>query len=248
MDKWYQERFYRSLSAPEGLVGQRAKIRESDILAFTDRDMQDILYCSMAEARRLLERYIEKDAKFAKSFEPCAPVDNAPAIARRMAESASFWQVGPMASVAGAIAEHVGRELNKHSQSVIVENGGDAFVSLARKTVFRLYAGEDSPFTDKIAFEIPESQNGLGVCTSSSTVGHSISLGKADAAVAIADSATEADAAATALCNKVKSPGDVDRTIEYAASTGRLRGVIIAAGDKIGFWGEIKILEEGEVK
>lgn len=147
-----------------------------------------------------------------------------------------------MASVAGAVAEYVGRALLAESDSVIVENGGDVFVALPREAKLRLYAGKDSRFTDRIAFAVPESRNGLGVCTSSGTVGPSLSFGRADAVVVIAEDCAYADAAATAVANTIKSPADVERVTESISKSGMVRGLLIAAGDRLGLWGDIKIL------
>jgi ApbE superfamily uncharacterized protein (UPF0280 family) len=147
-----------------------------------------------------------------------------------------------MASVAGAVAEYVGRALLAESAAVIVENGGDVFIALPREAKLRLYAGEGSPFTDRITFVVPESRNGLGLCTSSGTVGPSLSFGRADAVVAVAEDCAYADAAATAVANAIKSPADVERITENISRSGKVRGLLIAAGDRLGLWGDIKIL------
>jgi ApbE superfamily uncharacterized protein (UPF0280 family) len=81
----------------------------------------------------------------------------------------------------------------------------------------------------------------VGVCTSSGTVGHSLSFGKADAVVVVAPSAALADAAATAIGNIVKEIEDIPRGIEFAQKVDGLRGVVIIKDDKMGVWGRIKI-------
>ena len=116
---------------------------------------------------------------------------------KQMIEAGQKAGVGPMAAVAGAIAECVGRELLAFSPEIIIENGGDIYLKCLKKRVVGIFAGK-SPLTGKIGLEIDAKDTPLGVCTSSGTVSHSLSFGKADAAVAIAPSATLADAAATA--------------------------------------------------
>jgi ApbE superfamily uncharacterized protein (UPF0280 family) len=74
-------------------------------------------------------------------------------------------------------------------------------------------------------------------------VSHSLSFGKADAAVAMAATATLADAAATAIGNRVKQASDIAGAIDFSKSISGLRGVIIIMGDSMGVWGEVKLCE-----
>jgi hypothetical protein len=147
-----------------------------------------------------------------------------------------------MAAVAGAVAEFVGRELLEFSPEIIVENGGDIFLKINRKRIVGIYAG-DSPLTGKLGLEINPQDTPLGVCTSSGTVGHSLSFGKADAVVVMAGSATLADAAATAICNKVKKPDDINGAIEIGRNIAGLKGIVIIIGSSIGVWGDVKLCE-----
>jgi len=159
-----------------------------------------------------------------------------------MADAARLCGVGPMAAVAGAIAEFVGRELLEFSPEIIVENGGDIFVKSLRQRTIGIYAG-GSPLTGRLGLQIEPEDTPLGICTSSGTVGHSLSFGRADAAIVLADSATLADAAATAIGNRVSEPADIEKGIEFAQSIGQLKGVVIIKGDKLGVWGEVKLVK-----
>jgi hypothetical protein len=159
-----------------------------------------------------------------------------------MIEAGRQAHVGPMAAVAGAIAECVGRELLAFSPEIIVENGGDIFLKILRKRTVGLYAG-NSPLTGKIGLEINPQDTPLGVCTSSGTVGHSLSYGKADAVVVLAASAALADAAATAIGNRVKKPEDIDGVLEFARGIGNLKGIVIVVGKNVGAWGDVKLCE-----
>ena len=166
---------------------------------------------------------------------------DAPLIVRRMAEAGSKFGVGPMAAVAGAIAEAVGRELLGHSPQVSVENGGDIFIKMNELRRVTLYAGPGSPFSKKLGLMVDSSAEPVAVCTSSGTVGHSLSFGRADAVVAIADSAASADAAATAIANTIREPDDIQPALDRETERGELRGLLIAMGDKLGAWGEIQL-------
>jgi len=143
--------------------------------------------------------------------------------------------------VAGAIAEFVGKKLLRFSPEVIVENGGDIFLkSLASKLV-GIYIGKP-PYSGKIALRIEPEETPIGVCTSSGTVGHSLSFGKADAAIVLSPSTSLADAAATAIGNLVTD--DLEQGIEFARTIEGLNGVAIIKDDKIALWGQIKIVRK----
>ena len=145
-----------------------------------------------------------------------------------------------MASVAGAIAEFVGNDLLDFSPEIIVENGGDIYLKSLKKRLIGIYAGE-SPLSGKVELEIDGQDTPLGVCTSSGTVGHSLSYGKADAVVVLSKSAALADAAATAIGNLIVQPEDIQSGIDFAKRVEGLKGLLIIKDDKVGFWGEIKI-------
>ena len=145
-----------------------------------------------------------------------------------------------MASVAGAIAEFVGTDLASGSAEIIVENGGDIYLKSQKKRLIGIYAGKSS-LSNKIGLEINASDTPLGICTSSGTVGHSLSYGKADAVTVVSKSTPLADAAATAIGNIIKQPSDIPKGIEMAKRTDGLKGVVIITGDILGLWGEIKL-------
>jgi len=238
----YQPRVYRHWIEGKDLVAFSVAEQETDLYIRAVSNLQRKARRLVSKYRRQLEKYIEKNADFQTSLEPVNVPESAPAIVREMAAAGTKAGVGPMAGVAGAIAEFVGRELLEFSPEIIVENGGDIFLRILKKRVVGIYAGE-SPLTGKIGLEINPQDTPLGVCTSSGTVGHSLSFGKADAVVIIAPSATLADAAATAIGNRVKQPGDMDKALNIAREIGGLKGAVIIIGDKVGAWGEVKLCE-----
>jgi ApbE superfamily uncharacterized protein (UPF0280 family) len=158
-----------------------------------------------------------------------------------MAEAARAAHVGPMAAVAGAIAEAVGNDLLLYSPEVIVENGGDIYMKSLQQRHVGIYAGS-SPFTGKIALKISPEDTPLGICTSSGTVGHSLSLGVADAVIVLAPSTALADALATAIGNRIKKSEDIDTEIKKARETEGITGLVIIKDDRIGFWGTISLV------
>jgi ApbE superfamily uncharacterized protein (UPF0280 family) len=234
----YQERTYRSWVKADDLVKSHVCRDESDLYILSTRDMTEAAGDLLAEVRRDLEVYICRDEGFCTALEPHRPAFDAPLIARRMAAAAARYEVGPMAAVAGAIAQCVGEQL---SGDAVVENGGDIYVQSGRPLVFTLYAGEESPFTGKLRFS-PQVEGRFGVCTSSGTVGHSKSFGRADAVCVIARDTAVADAAATAWCNLIVEPADIERVVEQAAGDDGVLGVLVVMGDRLGMWGKLEIV------
>lgn len=217
------ERFYRSWQAPEGMVTFQVRLEQSDLFISAETDLRSQAIRALEEARAPLKKYIERDPDFASAMEPCEIQRGAPPLVRRMARAARTCGVGPMAAVAGAIAEDVGRNLLYLSRQIVVENGGDVFALLERPLDLCLYAGPDKP---SVPLELPPSPEGAGIATSSAGIGPSISLGAADAAMVAADNAALADACATALANRIKSPRDLRPALEWAVS---VKGVNAAA-------------------
>jgi len=238
----YKPRAYRKWTKAEDLVYFEVAIKETDLAIYADSDLKETAHEVVLHLRRDLESYIRSDPGFFSSLEPVELKKGAPEIARVMAEAGLKAGVGPMAAVAGAFSEFVGRELLKSPKQVIIENGGDIFISSLVPRTIGIYAGEGSPFTGRLAIRIEDAKNGLGVCTSSGTVSHSLSFGKTDAALVISDSTALADAAATTVGNAVKSKEDIEKGIGLARSIAGVKGVLIIVGDKMGTWGEIKLV------
>jgi ApbE superfamily uncharacterized protein (UPF0280 family) len=145
-----------------------------------------------------------------------------------------------MAGVAGAIAEFVGRDLLPFTDEIIVENGGDIFIYSSQDRVILIYAGEGSPFRDKMSIRVRGRDTPCGMCTSSKTIGHSTSFGNSDATVVIAGSAVTADVFATALGNIVKSHDDIDSAIRFAQRCTEIQGGVIFIGDRMAAWGDVE--------
>lgn len=238
----YQERIYREWVRLEGLVRTAVSIGESDLMILAAEDVSVQAGLLTHEARTIIEDYIRSDEGFAAALSPYETSSDAPDIIRRMAGASARYGVGPMAAVAGAVSEYVGEGLREKYDRVIIENGGDIYARSSEPVTMSLYAGERSPFTGKVKFVVRPDGGALGVCTSSGTVGHSLSFGCADAVTVISASAIEADAAATALCNDVQGLPNVDRVIERARGCEGIRGIIVAIDDKLGVWGEVELI------
>jgi uncharacterized protein len=225
---------------PAGLVNFQVTIAESDLHISAESPLGADAYRSLRQCRQALEAYIADHPEFRASLAPLAAPNDAPDLVKKMARAAQAAGVGPMAAVAGAVAEAVGRDLLRYSSEVIVENGGDIFLRSLHPRTIAVYAGQ-SPFSMKIALEAPPSLDGLGVCTSAATVGHSLSFGKADAVVIIAPDAALADAWATAIGNMVKSKDDVSVALERISGAEGVIGALVIIGDALGAWGQVQL-------
>lgn len=239
----YKERAYRRWVKTDGLVTFEVKEAETDLLISAGADLKKQAREAVLNYRKDISSYIAAHETFYTSLEPVKVEKNAPPIIKAMAEAGQKAFVGPMAAVAGAVAEFVGKDLLALTEEVIVENGGDIFLKIKKKRTFGIYAGDASPFTGKISLEIDPDENGLGVCTSSGTVSHSLSFGKADAVTIISRDTALADAVATATGNVVKSEADIEKGIVFARSIEEVKGILIIIGKKLGSWGSIKLVK-----
>ncbi len=243
----WEPRTYRHWIKDKDLVTFNVTVKETDLCIRASKNLKSKALRLVTKYREALERYIKRHPSFLTSLEPVLVDDDAPQIVKLMAESAAKAGVGPMASVAGAIAEFVGTGLLAFSPEIIVENGGDIFLKSLKKRIVGIYAGS-SPLTGKIGLEIEAAQTPLGICTSSGRVGHSLSFGQADAVVVLSPSTPLADAAATAIGNLIKQPEDIPNGTELAKSIEGVTGVLIIKDDKVGIWGEVKICQTGSHK
>jgi len=236
----YEPRLYRLDARPEKLVAFKVEIKESDLLIFAEKNLKKEALKELEKVRDEIESWISIYPEFYSSLVPLPlpPRREVPAVVREMYEAARVAGVGPMAAVAGAVAAAVGRKLLQFSCEVIVENGGDIFCFSLQERYSLVYAGS-SPFSENIAVKIPAGEP-LGICTSSGTIGHSLSFGRADAVVVVDSNAALADAAATAIGNVVRGPDDIEKGLKKAVDIG-VRGVLIILGDRLGVRGDIEL-------
>ena len=232
---------YRQLISPGRLYSFQVDIKESNLLVLADRKLSYETEEALIWCRKDVEQYIYRNPIFKSTFKPLSVEDGMPPIVRTMVEAAHIARVGPMAAVAGAIAESVGKRLLERCHQVIVENGGDIFMKVKKRKKVGIYAGE-SPLTGKIALEIEPEETPLGICCSAGTFGHSDSLGQADAVVVLSFSTALADAMATAVGNLTKSASDVSRGLERLKEVPEVLGGVIIKDRQMGAWGKVKIV------
>ena len=238
----YSDHTYRKWARPKDLISYRVVIKETDLLVSSSKDLRAQAKERVHHYRRQLEDYMRNDPHFLSTLLPYPEDPFAPDIIKEMISATRMFGVGPMAAVAGAIAQFVGKDLLPYANEVIVENGGDIFLNTSKTVTVSIFAG-NSPLSGKLGLVIPAEQTPLGVCTSSATVGHSLSLGRADAICIVAGSASIADAAATAFGNRMTSTfklkGEIDSVREYK----EIKGGVVILGKTMATWGEIELTE-----
>jgi ApbE superfamily uncharacterized protein (UPF0280 family) len=202
---------------------------------------------AIRQQRAHLERFIGKDPFFQITLEPYALMESdAPAIVRQMIKASSIFGIGPMAAVAGAIAGFAVEAMIKEGATyAVVDNGGDICILNDQPVVVGIYAGS-SPIKD-LAIQLEARCRPLGICTSSGTVGPSISFGCADAATAISDSVALADAAATALGNAVTATGPLQECFQAIDRPG-IDGAMVIRGEQVALWKELPALCRAQVR
>jgi ApbE superfamily uncharacterized protein (UPF0280 family) len=238
-------RQYRQRVKSTDLESFQVTVKETDLLVSAESDLTREVLTAVWKYRHQVEEYIEKDPGFKESLAPY-PVDPfAPRIVQEMAAAAKTVGVGPMAAVAGAVAEFVGRDLLPLSPQVILENGGDIYLVTRKPRRMSIFT-ENRSLPSFVDILIQPEQTPLGVCTSSGTEGPSLSFGRADAVTVISPSAVLADAAATAVGNLVQSKRDVQKALDFLGKIPQVRGGAVFVDGEMGFWGEIELIEANE--
>ncbi len=237
----YKERAYRNLVHQDNPASFRVAVKETDLFVHAAKHLEDVTRELVLKHRGYVETYIQENQDFAKTLDSYRINGPAPIIIKDMAAAGEKTGVGPMAAVAGAIAEHVGKDLLSYTDEVVVENGGDIFIKTDSPVMAGIFAGR-SPFSMRIGLRVDPKGNPVSICTSSGTIGHSLSMGKADAVCVVSESCSLADAAATSICNHVVSKTDIQKAIEFGKNIHGVTGLVIIIGDKIGLYGKVEIL------
>ena len=237
----YTELTYRQRVNARDLVSFRVAVKETDLWVSADQNLEKETRDLVLNQRHQLESYIGTHPDFLTTLRPYPEDPYAPPMVKEMIETTGAVGVGPMASVAGAIAQYVGHGLLERTDQVILENGGDIFLKTNRSVTVSIFAGE-SPLSGKIGVMIPQEKMPLGVCASSGTVGHSLSLGSTDIVCIISPSAVRADGAATALGNRIRDKKDLEKIADWAEEIGEISGGVAIVKDKVAAWGEVEIV------
>ncbi len=202
-------------------------------------DQFELVTKTILEQRKKLEAYIRKHPQFQHALEYIPVQEDAPEIAKRMARAAKVTGLGPMASVAGTLAQ-VGAEaaMSNGCEEVIVENGGDMFIHSNTAVTIGIYAGTNV-IGANLAFCLQPEELPIAICSSSSKMGHSISFGECELATVVAKEAALADSAATLVCNQICADADLEKTLDLVGSLPGIQGILAVKNGKIGLVGKM---------
>jgi hypothetical protein len=189
----------------------------------------------MMAARQVLEAYIARDPFFKATFDPYEP-DSDELVITRMAEATRKAGVGPMAAVAGTIAWAGVEEMQEAGASFgVIDNGGDIALIADRPVRVGVHAG-GAALSNRVAFVVPPQESILGICTSSATVGPSISFGMADAVTIFSRDVALSDAWATSVCNQIRPD---DQSVLDQIDPKEVDGILAIMEDVTVRWGRL---------
>lgn len=235
----YRERSYRSRFSNDERRWFCVKFLESDLWIGVDRgsyraSMEADTYAMLVDLRRQMDAYLLMDPQYKTALTPYDAGLEAPNILKEMSRVSHKTGIGPMSAVAGAVAKKVAEFLG--TKEVIVENGGDIYAQAASDMDISVFAGQ-SPLSEKIGLHIPAADFPLGICTSSGTVGPSLSLGRADAVMIVCKDVLLADSYATAMANRIKTVNDLQSVIDRISDLPDILGAIAVKDDRMAITG-----------
>lgn len=243
----YEERHYRKRFAREGRTAFGVKFLETDLWIGVDdgsysSSMKDDVLSWIIALRRSMDAYIAFDPGFRTSLVPYDVAVAAPDEIRHMADVSRRAGIGPMSAVAGEFAGCVAQKLRDRygCREIIVENGGDIYADSASDIDVSVFAGE-SALSDKVGLHIPAGEFPLGICTSSGTVGPSMSMGRADAVMIVCRDVAQADSYATAFANRIRTTEDLQPVIDLIAMHKDILSAVAIKDDRMAMCGRYEL-------
>lgn len=243
----YKNRTYREHFKAGRWTSFTLKYKETDVWIGVDKDsyqpeMPEYCKTLICDLRTSMEVYMREDPHYLTALVPYDAKESAPDILKRMSAVSRQTGIGPMSAVAGAVAFYIIESLKEkyHIQEGIVENGGDIYADIQEDMDISVFAGA-SPLSEKVGLHINAKQAPLGICTSSGTVGPSLSFGKADAVMIICKDVLLADSYATKFANFVRKPEDINPVLEKIGKIENILAAMIIKKDKMGVIGKFEI-------
>lgn len=234
--------YRKNRTQKNGLLTCQICIGESNIMITSDRPLKARAEKILKQIRKDIKDYIKLHPDFSESFTPIKVKKNAPSVIRQMSRASYLAQVGPMAAVAGAIAEELANKLRDYCSELIIENGGDIFINVKRQIIIGIWC-KNKKIKDNLGILLKKNSACRAICTSSGTLGHSFSYGKTDAATVLAKNAALADAWATRLGNEIKSPKDIKRALSLLTNIKGILGALVIHNRTIAASGEIELTQ-----
>jgi len=216
------------------------RYKESDCTIVSDKKSGiETAKTSIKQNLELLEEYVKKNPRFLFSLAP-VPATEGPEIARLMAQAAQKAKVGPMAAIAGVIADLAVRDMvDSGCKVAVVEDGGEAY-AVSNQPIDVGFAAGHEPLSKEMGFRLK--QFPVGVATSSGKFSHAFSFGDADAVTIFAVNAGLADATATAVANLITGDNRekiIKKGVNAALSIEGVKGVFILYRELVGKGGHV---------
>lgn len=247
----YKERSYRSRFSGDERRWFCVKFLESDLWIGVDNgsyraSMEQDIYAMLVDLRRTMDAYLLMDPGYKAALVPYDAGLEAPTILKDMSRVSHRTGIGPMSAVAGAVALRVADFIKSkfNVKEVIVENGGDIYADANSDMDISVFAGQ-SPLSEKVGLHIPAAAFPCGICTSSGTVGPSLSLGRADAMMIVCKDVLLADSYATAFANRIQTVNDLQPVIDRIQTIPDILGALAVKDDRLAVCGlyELRIFK-----
>lgn len=240
----YEKRIYRQDMKASDLDYFQVTELETDLYIGVDHqvtitDLKKLIIAEVKNQRKNILDHEKNNPGFIYSLIPIRDNKKNTPIVKDMIMAALQTGIGPMGAVAGAMVKQVGKLISSYSQEIIIENGGDIFIHSMKTRRISLYTRNN--YFKNLGLKIKPTQRSLGICTSSGTMGHSLSFGKADSVTIISENPALADACATALGNRIKEAKDIENGLNWIKNISGILGALVIIDDKLGAWGEIEL-------
>ena len=211
-----------------------SKVSKDEILRFVDNKCRSL--------RKLVEDYFLISPEFEHSLKPLKVTATAPELIRKLADGSVKTDVGPMAGIAGAFAEEIGKacKIEFGFKEIMIENGGDNYLDVLTDIHVKLYAGEH-PLSNKVKLIVKANDSPLGLCASSGKFGHSKSFGNADLVSVACKNTILADQYATAFANKILNSANINSVLKEASKISDIVHIAIFMDGKFGIQGKLKV-------
>ncbi|NLW81295.1 MAG: UPF0280 family protein [Desulfovibrionales bacterium] len=233
-------RSYRAAQQPD-LISFQIVIEQTDLWVAARRDLSVLVADEVRLLRAQIQAYATIHPEFIPALSPLTADPRAPEVIQRMCRAAQLTGVGPMAAVAGTIAQLVAEKFQNQSPDILVENGGDTYLCSTRDRHIGILSVPGEGL--RLCVPVQAREFPCSFCASSAKIGHSLSFGNADLVVTRSRDAALADAAATALANLLKNAAAMDRVLALAQqweATG-LDGVFAQCEGRVGVWGRMQL-------
>lgn len=243
----YKDRTYREHVREGRWTSFTTKYKKTDVWIGVDKEsykpeIPEFCNTFIRNLHASMDAYLCKDPNYLTSLIPYDAKPEAPDILKKMSCISRRTGIGPMSAIAGAVALYIVEALKTefHIKEAIVENGGDIYADIQEDMDVSVFAGT-SPLSEKVGLHINAQQAPLGICTSSGTVGPSLSFGKADAVVIICKDVLLADSYATKFANFIRKPEDINPVLEKIGKLEDILAAMVIKDDSMGVIGKFEM-------